>query len=390
MDFSIVAWVALAGVVVGCSGSITASSAGNDAGAGASTGIDASSSASKQACDQYFAAKYLRCGGPRRPAAEIARLRTRFEQVCADEIALPGSGVDLAGLTACASALDLASCQLPAGPPAACAFGGSLPGGAACMDGIQCASGRCQGMQSLTPGGPIGPTTCGTCAPVVAVGQVCGSAGCPQGAACITDNTSAPSPVYRCVAVTEGDPGASCDDLTALCKPGLYCAAGTARCTKLGTAGSSCDEGPGKDWPGGCAAPLGCVDLPSGQVCGSGSEGGVCIRDQDCAPGLGCVPGACSSSCPAPGKCASVKWVAAGQACDGHRTRCLVGHCSADTSSPAPDGGFPEGVCPTVIRDGQPCGVDASQNSTCDTFAECFQSADGGGRCTLLDSVACK
>jgi hypothetical protein len=37
-------------------------------------------------------------------------------------------------------------------------------------------------------------------------------------------------------------------------------------------------------------------------------------------------------------------------------------------TSQAPDGSLLTGVCPTVVRDGEPCTVD----STCDTFAECF------------------
>src|ERR1017187_3028567 len=55
-----------------------------------------------EACDHYFEVQYLRCGGPVLPMAETARIRGRFHQVCANEMALPGSGISAASLDACA------------------------------------------------------------------------------------------------------------------------------------------------------------------------------------------------------------------------------------------------------------------------------------------------
>jgi hypothetical protein len=183
--------------------------------------------------------------------------------------------------------------------------------------------------------------------------------------------------------------GASCDDLSASCATGLYCSMQTSTCAPLQTAGAPCGEGGGD--PGGCEAPLGCGDPPS--TCSSGSAGAACVTDQQCAPGLGCVPvGPCASGgevarigCSPSGQCIAVGWPAAGQSCN-DAFRCLVGSCGSENGlvpipSQGNDGGLVAATCPKVVPDGQPC----SASSTCDTFAECFQ-----GRCILLDAVACK
>jgi hypothetical protein len=339
------------------------------------------------ACDHYFAAQYSRCGGPTLPASETARLLPRFEQLCRNQAALPGSGVTAATLEACASALDASPCQFPDGPPTACNFQGSLPGGGGCADSIQCQGGYCSGQQSLTPEGPDGPVTCGRCAPLAAVGQVCNSAGCPPIALCITTETSAPEPTYTCVAISQGGVGAPCDDLTAACRTGLYCAAETGSCQALRPAGATCGVGPG--WPGGCAAPFGCG--PS-LTCVSAPDGGPCLGDFECASGLGCIPsGPCSNparfGCSAIGACAPISWVNPGQPCS-DSARCLVGSCNFGGFFPitqGPDGGLLWGTCPTVVADGQPCTVaPGNGTTTCDTFSECF-----AGTCSLLDGVGC-
>lgn len=322
------------------------------------------------ACDHFFAAEYLRCGGPRLPADETARVQGRFEQVCANEIALAGSGVTAATLEACASALDVSPCEFPAGPPQACNFRGSLPGGAACTDGLQCESGQCQDHVLMTPEGPVGPRTCGTCEAAAGVGEVCAdanvSAGCSMGT-CLTGDITASAPTYTCTAIVEGDLGAPCDDLAAICKPGLYCAAQTGKCTGLAAMGAPCGDGttpPGN--PGGCVAPLACVGSGA-PTCTSGAAGASCYYDLDCSLGLGC-----SQS----GQCGQITWVGPGQPCS-DVVRCLVGTCD-DT------GGWPRigpimGTCPAVVPDGQPC-----TGGTCDTFSECF-----AGTCQRLDGVVC-
>jgi hypothetical protein len=392
----------------------TGSNTGGSAGATSSTAVSGSGGSAAgpgtSACDHYFAAQYLRCGGPVPPASEATRAQSRFVQVCLNDIALPGSGMTPASVEACASALDSSQCGLPDGPPVACNFNGSLPGGAPCNEGLQCQSGQCQGTVSDSPGGQIGPFTCGTCTPVVAIGQVCGqgnfSAGCPAGAICATRDTSAPMPTYTCTAVVEGDVGATCDGLSAICKTGLYCAQQTGQCTALGAAGAACGEGPPPGYPGGCAAPLGCVGLPGAAICSNGTAGAFCLTDFDCSPGLGCVPIPFSGphgaapvvdqvGCSPSGTCEPAAWAASAQACDGYSTRCLVGSCGG---SCGPTGAVP-GTCPSVVADGQPCPVQgvgpAPSGPTCDISAECFSPVGKAGApgltgtCTLLDSIVC-
>ncbi len=171
------------------------------------------------ACDAYYAALITGCSGPVLPAAENARQLTRFEQVCENEAALPGSGVTAASLAACASAFD---CDLAAGPPPACYFSGSLPADTACTDGIQCQSGDCAGTEILTPEGPFGPATCGTCAPGAATPA-------DAGAAC-----SNPAP--NCVVTADGG---ACQ-YNAECALGLGCVSGTCAPVSWVSAGQPC------------------------------------------------------------------------------------------------------------------------------------------------------
>jgi len=383
------AWLSALACSLGCSGEVNRS-AGPDVGAEA--GVEPPGHAGTSACDHYFAATHSRCGGPVLPASETTRIRARFEQLCQNEMALPGSGVTPDSLDACATALEGSPCDLPAGPPPECAFHGALPGGAACTDSIQCQSAGCSGTASYTPEGQTGPFTCGTCEPLAPVGQVCGhadfSAGCPGDAACLLDESTSgdTDPTYTCVAITEGAAGAACDDLTAICQTGLACSSATGQCVPLVAAGTACGVAPG--WPGGCAAPLAC----SGGVCTSGAAGASCFDDVDCAVGLGC---ACAvGGCASP-TCEAITWVAAGQPCSAV-ARCLVGTCDLGSVPPGPpssDGGAPTGMCPTVISDGAPCTV-VDNGTTCDTFSECFTpeaaGSNGPGTCALIDSVACR
>src|SRR5580698_3034859 len=101
------------------------------------------------ACEHYYAAQNLRCGGPVLPSSEAMRQEARSVQVCLNDVALPGSGMTRASVEACASALDSSPCELPGGLPVACKFNGALPGGAPCNEGLQCQSGYCQGTAAL-------------------------------------------------------------------------------------------------------------------------------------------------------------------------------------------------------------------------------------------------
>jgi len=284
---------------------------------------------------------------------------------------LPGSGMTPAALEACAAALEVSSCQSPTGPPLACQFHGSLPGGAYCNEDIQCQSGSCQGTVLIPPGGPVDPYTCGTCAPVATLGEVCGSAGCESNAICLTNDTTAPSPTYTCVAVTEGELGASCDRLAKVCKPGLYCDGNTSRCAALGNIGAACGEGPSASWGGGCEPPLICAGSPL--TCREPlPEGAPCSPNApfDCAAGLFCF--ATTSVCTA------VTWAGPGARCSEVQW-CLVGTCITTEYI----AGIASGTCPALIPDGHPCDV-PNPAATCDVFAECFQ-----GTCQLPGGLAC-
>jgi hypothetical protein len=378
--------LALAGIV--------ACGAPSGSGSGVDSGTDPITTTPEGlACGHLYDAQYTRCGGPTLPATELSRDRARYEHVCTAEMALPGSGVDVAGVEACVTAIKASPCQFPAGAPMACAFHGSLARGDPCSDGAQCASGQCDGTVVLGPDGPTMPYMCGTCEPVATVGNVCAfdnySAGCEPGAVCTTMETTSPDPEYTCVEAAEGDAGAACDGLSALCKPGLYCSTQTAKCERLAAAGAACGEGP-RGAPGGCEAPLGCGSAPG--TCRSGSAGASCVSDDECASGFGCVPvGPCAAQgqearigCSTSGRCVAITWASPGQPCD-VGVRCLVGSCNYGSrvtlTTQAADGGLLEGTCPAVVADGEPCTV----TSTCDPFAQCFQ-----GVCTLIDGVTCR
>jgi hypothetical protein len=220
----------------------------------------------------------------------------------------------------------------------------------------------------------------------------------------MTSDPSARQPTYTCTAVTQGGPGASCNGLSAVCAPGLYCST-QGECAGLE------DAGPCSLDPSTCAPPLNCIGPSATASCGQLGDGGVCQYDVDCVSGLGCVPGPCVQGggiggCSRTGTCGSVAWVDAGQTCNGFSTRCLVGSCQCSPGStscglgmPLPvDGGLGEGTCPALVPDGQPCSSGGlfGNGPTCDNFAECFTPVGPAGMtgamgtCTLLDSTVCR
>jgi hypothetical protein len=282
------------------------------------------------ACDAYYAAQYTRCGGPTPPTS----FKARFEQVCQNQATLPGSGMTIAALEACASALDISPCD-EAPPPEACSFFGSLPGGSSCADSIQCQSGYCAGQQVETIDGPLTPLTCGSCAPgVVVLGPEAGA-------------------------------GAACDN--GGCQAGLFCSPQASLCQPLEDAGARCC------CQGVCAGPSVCDGTDGvNNTCLSLADGGACNEDLECSPGLGCILGECSPA---------VTWASAGQPCN-QAVRCIFGGCSSMDSPP--DGGW-AGTCSTFIADGQPCAVDPFSPPPCDPFSECFE-----GTCMPIDNETCQ
>lgn len=304
-------------------------------------------SGASNACDDYFAAVQANpCGtGPTLPATEVSRLRTRFEQVCADSKNLPGSGMTDDRLEACAQALQASGCTESGTIPEACDVVGSLAARSSCNENFQCQSGLCF---SAAPVGEAGatPGACGTCEPLASLGQPC-TDNCVAGTVC---NTATSNPT--CQTVILGAAGATCNGLAEGCGPGLYCASPSFTCTPLPAADQPCTANAQ------CAFPATCV----GVTCASpGGAGAACDTDTDCVAGLGCSEQTST--------CGAVTWASGGQPC-GDLTRCLVGEC-------------PGGSCPTVIGDGQACNAE-DPTQTCDTYARCTS-----GVCVLSDSETC-
>jgi hypothetical protein len=169
-----------------------------------------------------------------------------------------------------------------------------------------------------------------------------------------------------CLPVTRGDAGAQCDGIQTLCKSGLTCNRAVGGCSTPGAAGAPC--GDTSDCSGALVCPI--PQSASTSTCQTaGQAGATCSADRDCAAGLGCDY--------TKNVCATITWVAAGQACSA-TARCLVGYCP---SSPA---GSPQsGTCPTVIPDGQSCNS-TDETHTCDTYADCL-----GGVCVLFGESSC-
>jgi hypothetical protein len=311
------------------------------------------------ACGAYFDALFGRCSSLSSDPSEVARLRSIFLEICSSDLQLPGTGMTVAGIESCTTALDIQDCQsagLAVLPPVACVFTGSLPLGTPCNEDFQCMSGFCTNY-------PIG---CAKCSVRPTLGQPCDARGCAGDATCINS---------VCVAVARLDAEKPCSNASVQqCNPGLYCAYESGVCAPLvAEVGAACGApssvAPGAA-PGGCQPPLECVGSPltcaQGQSLPAGSQ---CSAAFDCAPGLGCVFG--SGNLVGPTHCQPLTWAGSGEPCDGTTRQCLVGACS-------------NGICPAVIPDGLPCDV-ADASKRCDTLSQCFQN-----RCVRLDSVVCR
>jgi hypothetical protein len=301
-------------------------------------------------CDRFFDAIYVGCMNPAPPASELARVRARFDQVCANNLALAGGSVTASSLDACSHLVATSGCN--AVSLGACRFGpGRLPDGSTCLSNEQCMSDTCTAGMQANDGG-VSP--CGTCV----AGSRCGNVVCGPNTLCVMNGASG-----SCAPIAFGGSGAACDNVQNQCAPSLVCNQATHACAALGAMGSAC--GTSSD----CGGSLVCLPAPQPgtTTCQNPTGAGqTCQSDSDCGPGLGCDSVAHA--------CASVTWASGGAVC-GPTMRCLVGSCN-------PAGNGPNGTCPTVIADGQPCSPnDPSQ--TCDTESAC------DGTCQLFGSVAC-
>ena len=288
------------------------------------------------ACDDLFNA-WVACSLVLPAAA--AHDAPRYRQLCEIQVALPGSTTTVAEIEACARAYTTdcsTTCQLP--------NTGTLPAGAPCdlTWNLQCQSGSCVQVPDA------GSSGCGACAATIPIGQGCG-------------------------------PGAS--SASSACAPGSYCA-GT--CTALGAVGAPCTT------RSVCQPGLTCS---SAEQCATPVMlGGACQADIDCAEGFPCVAGTCALRGDAGAHCTESGWDTPcdyGLVCDTTTSTCVVptvqpdGACGANGQA-CIYGSCAEGVCPTIIPDGQPCPT--SPTAMCDVEAEC----DPAGNCEIPGSTVCQ
>lgn len=311
------------------------------------------------ACGHAFDVLYGgKCHKPTVPPDELARIRPRYEQWCQSEYSLPGVTTTAERLDACASALAASACYPNPLPDACNMVPGTEPGGAVCNGRPQCESNFCN--PGASPDGAVSFPICGTCSAAIREGQPCDPT---APTTCMGDTLCEPAGEggTTCQAVARGDVGASCGTSALVkCKTDLYCDK-TNHCAARGDVGAQCSGQIA------CMSMLQCVGAPTG-TCQVGAQAGTaCSVLNGCAPGLSCSAGTC----------VSIGWAMPGQPCSTMAT-CLVGALDY-----CPFGATPQGTCPSVIADGQPC--DANDvTTTCDTFAACLD-----GRCGLKD-VVCK
>jgi hypothetical protein len=328
-----------AAAIVACGGSVSN-------GGGPGTAADA--------CDHYIDAYLAASCNILEPTDQVANLKTRFHQACTDVLSLPGANV-ATQLDACASAIPQQGCGATRADEEPCMLRGSLAAGSPCVSGWQCSSGYCDIISSADAGG-ASDSRCGTCGATVAVGQSCafstpgGPKHCEPGSTC----AFLPPQQDTCVAVTEGDLGASCGTQATTCKAGLYCDPSN-HCAAPQDQGAACMQ------DSACKPPLRCQIAGATGTCqGPGAAGTPCSIDAHCVTGLGC----------AANQCTTITWASGGQPCS-TTNRCLVGSC------------LPSGTCPAVVPDGQACD-ESNTSRVCETLSACVN-----GTCQLTGSFSC-
>jgi hypothetical protein len=331
-------------------------------GSAGSVAADSSSDPKKAAaCEHLFLAIYsTRCGGAGLEPGEAKRELPLFRSDCVAQFSLPGNGVTASALEACASAMEIADCNL-AGSPVECDFRGTLPGGAACSVPSQCKSGFCDvGLAGPRRESRSLPFECGRCSDAVDIGGDCSQGECVAGASCVSHDLA---PI--CVAIRVGAEGDQCDDVTVLCPNDLYCSGQSQTCVPLGALGNPC----GSRYPMGCIAPNYCDGAP-GNCRAPGGVGADCSPLRPCGPGLACD--ATTNSCGA------VQWTEPGQPCGSGVHVCRMGQCYA----PSLGKPNPVGFCPFIAALGEACD---DVKTACDVGAVCYH-----GACVGAHSVVCK
>lgn len=268
--------------------------------------------------------------------------RTNYAASCEQLVTISGISNYGSQVAGCATVVRFAACN-DLESALECTIKGTLPDGAPCGTGAQCAGGICT---NATQPDPQSEITCGVCASFIEVGAACtsfGSEECDTNLTCVNGS---------CVA--NGHQGDPCDDADdPECGPNLICDS-SGRCGPLPTLGASCPSST-------CAEPFVCLN----GTCGAASsEGGPCPTGEECAVGLVC--NAMTSTCQKPIIAES------GEACgsvNGQEVGC--------------DGGLtcPNGTCvPTTPLEG-PCVAGQGQ---CDFALVCVD-----GTCQIPDYSVC-
>lgn len=279
-----------------------------------------------------------------------AALADQAKTVCDSVRATPGIVALDTNAQACADAMTtMRDCSLPL---QCVGVTGTLPDGAPCSLGAQCASGNCSADAGLLGLGWLPPSLlreCGTCLPTGA-GDAC-SKTCLYGFACVGGT---------CVA-SAGNAGDPCNGggTPDGCSAPFHCDA-SQHCVAPSQAGATCT------FTSDCAANLVC-DLATGTCATPAAEGASCL-DVPCADGLAGCDGNTQT-------CGNPTFVDEGQPCGGTTYVCKRGQCVALANG--------SGQCPTIISVGQPCDA-ADQTQACDEMASCV-----GGTCQLFDPRTC-
>jgi hypothetical protein len=330
---AVAAWISIGAVGCGGTGNTGPSGApdaSNDVlrGSEASVTLDSSSQDASQdattdsgesdtipgACAVYakgFCSTYLSCEAFTFESiyGSVATCEQRVEQFCPDNFAAPGTGVTPSSLAACGLGISNQTCaQALTEYAPGCVWHGSESMGASCEYDAQCQSGFCE----VASG-----SVCGTCQPLVSLGQACDSAyDCANGLICAT--TSCPVDGGACTGTEQAicfDPrgaGSVCDTPTD-CESPLGCVKGV--CASLLENGAPCDGG-------GC-------DTLAALYCAAKLEGGA----QTCVQATFAPAGApCNSTTSPPTLCAA------------------SGSCRSTTGEAAV-----VGTCVAAAADGQSC-----------------------------------
>jgi len=265
----------------------------------------------------------------------LANCVSRNAFACGESLAVAGTSLTSADVSACTSELPAESCARLYGPEGTgvCAPAGTGAENLACEVSAQCGSGLCE-----VPGNSF----CGTCQAGAKQGESCSTGPCAPGLLCLAGVQTCSPPV-----TDGGECRADAD-----CQFGFTCLSSLSFCAPAAAAGMACD--PTHQAGPGCNADLGlvCQPVENGDVC---QQEMLAQAGQPCgSPTAGAVPTVCANR----------------------------GVCQK-----AADAGV--GVCLGVAGDGAAC--DTASGPSCELPARCIVAPDAGtaGTCQLLSTTLC-